>query len=153
MIVMVFGTFDILHKGHLDFFRQARQKTKMVAAGFSLRSSPRPKLIVVIARDINVKKLKGYLPKFSEKKRLKNVKKTHFVNHAILGDKSDFFKAIKREKPNVICLGYDQGMKVKILKDKLRALGLTMKVFRLKAYKPQIYKSSKFRNLIKSHNI
>ena len=41
---MVFGTFDILHQGHLDFFKQAR---KLVANPF---------LVVSVARDVNVKK-------------------------------------------------------------------------------------------------
>ena len=42
--VMVFGTFDGLHEGHLDFFRQAREYGDY--------------LIVAVARDVNVKKIK-----------------------------------------------------------------------------------------------
>ena len=56
--VMVFGTFDILHPGHLNFFKQAREFGNF--------------LIAVIARDKTVLKIKGRLPKNNEKKRLKN---------------------------------------------------------------------------------
>ena len=48
--IMVFGTFDGLHEGHLDFFKQARQLSK------------NPFLIVSIARDKNVKIIKKIFP-------------------------------------------------------------------------------------------
>ncbi|MEW6408180.1 MAG: adenylyltransferase/cytidyltransferase family protein [Patescibacteria group bacterium] len=129
---MVFGTFDFLHRGHLNFFKQAKKYGK--------------KLIVVVARDVNVKKAKRHLPKFSEKKRLENIKKIKLVTKAILGDKKDYFKVIKKEKPDVICLGYDQKMKILLLKKKLKKIGLVKtEVYRLSAYKPQIYKSSRLK--------
>jgi FAD synthetase len=136
---MVFGTFDILHQGHLNFFKQARQKI-----GESAKKHGK-KLIVVVARDVNVKKIKGRRPKFSERIRLKNIKKIKIVDKAVLGDIKDYFQVIKKEKPNVICLGYDQRMRVLQLKARLKKLGLKMKIFRLKPYKPQIYKSSKLK--------
>lgn len=158
MKVMVFGTFDILHPGHLNFFKQAKCKG---IANFSSRRKCRlkpassrykltnfslyPKLIVVVARDVNVKKAKGHWPKFSEKIRLRNVKKLKIVNKAILGNKKDYFKVIRKEKPDVICLGYDQKIKVLTLKKELKKLGLKSQVFRLKAYKPHLYKSSKLK--------
>ena len=49
--VIVFGTFDILHQGHLDFFRQAKQYGDY--------------LIVAVAHDENVKKSR---PKISRTK-------------------------------------------------------------------------------------
>lgn len=140
MIVMVFGTFDILHPGHLDFFRQAKKYGD--------------RLIVVVARNVNVKKIKGRFPRFSERIRLKNVKKIKLVDEAIFGDEKDFFKVIRKKKPDVICLGYDQKMKALDLKRKLKRMRLETKVFRLKAYKPRIYKSSKIKNLkIKNHKL
>ena len=47
--IIVFGTFDILHKGHLNLFKQAKQHGDY--------------LMAVIARDKNVKKAKGKFPK------------------------------------------------------------------------------------------
>ena len=61
--VMVFGTFDGLHKGHLDFFKQAKNFTKNSF------------LIVSIARDKNVFKIKGEYPSLRESARMALVKK------------------------------------------------------------------------------
>ena len=89
---MVFGTFDVLHPGHLNYFKQALKFGDF--------------LIVVVARDKNVLKLKGKKPKNNEKIRLKRIKK--MVDKAVLGYVSDRFKIVEKEKPAVICFGYDQ---------------------------------------------
>ena len=56
--IMVFGTFDGLHKGHIHFFNQAKN---IVKNSF---------LIVSIARDKNVLKIKGKLPILNEIDRM-----------------------------------------------------------------------------------
>ena len=117
--VMVFGTFDKLHKGHLNFFSQAEKYGK---------------LVVVVARDKTVLEVKGKKAKNNEKKRLKQVRKH---SRAILGMIKDKYKIIKKEKPDVICLGYDQKSFIKGLKK------FKIKIVKLKAYKAHKYKSSK----------
>ena len=129
--VLVFGTFDGIHPGHEDFFRQAKSKGDF--------------LIVVVARDVNVKKIKGKLPKIEEKKRLAEVKKIEYVDQAVLGDKKDKYKIIKKLKPDVICLGYDQEVDLEGLKRKLQEFGLSAKIYTLKSYKSSLYKSSKLK--------
>ena len=62
--IMVFGTFDGLHEGHLNFFRQAK------------KLSPGALLIVSIARDRNIKIIKGRASKFTERERMILVKKS-----------------------------------------------------------------------------
>ncbi|MCX6779249.1 MAG: adenylyltransferase/cytidyltransferase family protein [Candidatus Magasanikbacteria bacterium] len=126
--VMLFGTFDILHKGHQNFFQQARQYGDL--------------LIVCLGRDLNVLGIKGRLPLFNEKERLSNLKKTKWVKKVVLGDKKDFLKPILQYKPQVICLGYDQKTSTKELKKKLQIHNLTIKIVRLKSFKPHLYKSS-----------
>lgn len=128
---MVFGTFDILHKGHLNFFRQARKLAK------------RPFLIVSIARDINVKKIKGRKPFQPERKRQIFVKKTGLADKVILGGLIHHLPHILRQKPDIIALGYDQKAYVKELKSDLKRRLLKAKVIKLKAFRPDIYKSSK----------
>lgn len=166
MKVMVFGTFDVLHLGHINFFQQAKEKAeKFAKKKFLSQKQPKrqgskilalkrkkkkedfsPKLVVVVARDINVKKEKGHWPEFSEKRRVENLKKLKIVDKVILGDKEDYFKVIKKEKPEVIALGYDQKVKIRALKRKLKKIGLEKTaIFRLKAYRPQRYKSSKLK--------
>jgi len=131
--IMVFGTFDVLHKGHLNFFHQAR---KLAA---------RPYLIVSVARDINVKKIKGKRPAFKENQRLAVVKKCRLVDKAVLGGLKSHIPHILKEKPQIVALGYDQRAYVKHLKDLLRRNGLKVRIVRLKAFDPKIYKSSLFK--------
>ncbi|MHB1086551.1 MAG: adenylyltransferase/cytidyltransferase family protein [Minisyncoccota bacterium] len=128
---MVFGTFDMLHEGHLDLFRQAR----------SLASEPT--LIVSIARDGAVARIKGNHPRRSENERLALVSACKLVDEAVLGDTEGYIAHILEAKPDIIALGYDQeGEYVQTLEDDLQRAGLNTKVTRLTAYKPEMYKTS-----------
>jgi len=124
MKVMCFGTFDGLHKGHLNYFKQAKKLGDY--------------LIVVVARDENVLKSKKRKPNLSEKKRLEDVKNSGLVEKAILGAVIDKMAVIKKLKPDIIALGYDQKVDVEFLQKKFPQI----KIMKLKAYKPKIYKSS-----------
>jgi FAD synthetase len=132
--VMVFGSFDPLHAGHRDMFAQAKAKGNY--------------LIVVVARDQSIKKSKGARPAQGETERLKIVTNEKVVDEATLGYLYDHFKIIKKYRPEVICLGYDQKMAIKELKERLAKFNLTPEIFRLAAYQPEIYKSS----IIKKQN-
>lgn len=126
---IVFGTFDVLHPGHLDFFRQAKKNGDF--------------LVAVVGRDSTVKKIKGKKPANSEHKRLVEVYQVPEVDLAILGDKEDPYKIIEEQKPDVICLGYDQNSYTKNLKDELNKRGVKAEIIRLKPYNEHKYKSSK----------
>ncbi len=128
--IIVFGTFDVLHKGHLNFFKQARSL------------SSKPYLIVSVARDVNVKRIKGFKPKHNEKKRFKKVKKCPLVDKVVLGDKTSHLPHILKEKPAIIALGYDQIEYTGNLGNNLAKRGQKVKIRRLKPYKPKIFKSS-----------
>ncbi len=130
--IMVFGTFDILHKGHISFFKQARKLAK------------KPYLIVSVARDKNVKKIKKHSPFYSEARRLYNLKKLKFVDKVVLGSKSGYLKHILNNKPDIVALGYDQKAYTKNLFQKLNNQGLKVVIKRLRPFKAQIYKSSLF---------
>lgn len=127
---MAFGTFDLFHKGHESYLKQARKLGDF--------------LIVVVARDINVKKTKGALPSDGERKRVKNIRKSRLADLAVLGNKDDRYQMIRKYRPEVIALGYDQKVDRKELEKKISEFGLIgVKIARLKAYKPHLYKSSK----------
>ena len=129
--IMVFGTFDGLHKGHLDFFKQAR------------RLSENPFLIVSIARDLNVKRIKGRSPSKGERARMIEVKKIRLVDKVVLGGNRNYLSHILKEKPEIIALGYDQSEYTDNLKKELADAGLkNIKIVRLKKYYPNLYKSS-----------
>lgn len=128
--IMVFGTFDGLHPGHLNFFKQAKKIAKNSI------------LIVSIARDKNVKKIKGSLPLSSEKKRMNLVKKSVLVDKVVLSGLNSYLPHIVKERPDIIALGYDQNFYVKNLKKDLQNKGLVVKIVRMKSYKKNIFKNS-----------
>jgi FAD synthetase len=133
---MLFGTFDILHKGHLNFFQQARAL------------SAKPFLIVSVARDVNVKKIKSILPVNNQQKRLEIVKKIRGVDRAVLGANENYIGHIVKYKPNIIALGYDQKAYTANLSKLLKKAGLKVKIRRLKPFWPKKYKSSFFKGKV-----
>jgi FAD synthetase len=128
--IMVFGTFDGLHLGHLNFFKQAKSLTQGKST-----------LIVSIARDKNVKRIKKNLPTMGEKRRMTLVKKSKLVDKVVLGGMTNHVPHIVRENPNIIALGYDQKDYVQNLKKDLKNKGLKVKIVRMKAYKKHIFKN------------
>ena len=127
--VMVFGTFDILHPGHIDFLRQARKHGDY--------------LVVSLAREKFIKKIKGHSATHSEPERKKLLESLKLVDKAVLGSKTDYLGHIIKHKPHVIALGYDQKAFTQGLQRKLAARGHKVKIVRLKPYKKHLYKSSK----------
>ena len=65
-----------------------------------------------------------------------------YVDKAVLGNKKDKFGALRRYKPDVVCLGYDQVVFVDEMKLEVKQQGLKTKVVRLKSHKPNVFKSS-----------
>jgi len=140
--VMVFGVFDLLHPGHLNFLMQARELGD--------------KLIVSIARDINVFKVKGQRPVHNERQRMKNLSLLPVVDKVVLAGIKDPWPHILKEKPDIIALGYDQ--KIYVVKEVQKGAGRELQqqlldhglkkteVVRLKPHWPQVYKSRILRN-------
>lgn len=94
--VVVFGTFDILHPGHLYFLEQAKKRGDY--------------LIVVITRDERVVLEKKHQPIFNERERLIMVGTIKWVDKAALGDRAGEWRALKKLRPDVVCVGYDQNV-------------------------------------------
>lgn len=129
---MVFGTFDMIHPGHEDFFRQARALAQ------------EPYLIVSIARDVVTTRIKSFSPRHHESERLAIVAAHPLVDKAVLGAELDYIGHIKEENPEIIALGYDQlGEYVENLEKDLRAASLACRIVRLKPHRPELYKTSK----------
>lgn len=129
--IMVFGTFDMIHPGHRSFLKQARKH-----GGY---------LIIVVARNKTVEEVKKKNVS-RERKRLKNMKDSQLADKVILGSLIDKYAAIKKYRPDTICLGYDQKYFIDGLKKELERANLKKtKIIRLKPYKPEIYKTSKLK--------
>jgi len=125
---MVFGTFDYLHAGHENLFRQAKELGDEILA--------------VIARDKTVKNIKGELPDHNEKERQKLLEETGWAQKVVIGDKKDKSKVVKLYRPDIIALGYDQFAFTYNLEKLIINLNLNAEIVRLKPYRPNMYKSS-----------
>ena len=130
--VMVFGTFDMIHPGHEDLFRQAR----------ALALDPH--LIVSVARDASVSRIKGAPARHGESERVEALRAHELVDEVVLGDAEGYMPHIRAAAPDIIALGYDQGGEyVDNLTRDLAHAGLAVRVVRLQAFKPEAYKTSK----------
>ncbi|MFC1691032.1 adenylyltransferase/cytidyltransferase family protein [Nanoarchaeota archaeon] len=130
--VMVFGTFDIIHPGHISFLEQAKEYGDY--------------LVVVVGRDITVEQIKGSKPTNNENERLHNVISLKIVDEAVLGKEDDKYQVIEDLKPNVICIGYDQSSFTSELQDEMLKRNVSVKIVKLKPYREEDFKSSKLQN-------
>lgn len=130
--IMVFGTFDIVHEGHKNLFEQARAL------------APDSYLIVSVARDSVVERVKGARPRHSEEERASAIRASGLADEVILGDEEGYTAHIIAARPDIIALGYDQeGEYVEDLARDMQAAGLPVRIMRLKPHRPELYKTSK----------
>ena len=132
--IMIFGTFDMIHPGHEDLFRQARS------------FADDPYLIVSVARDSVAARYKQNALQNDERARSRMLEAHPAVDKVVLGDEAGYIPHILAEAPDVIALGYDQdGEYVENLEKELAAAGAHPRIVRLLPHKPEIYKTSKLR--------
>jgi FAD synthetase len=129
--VMVFGSFDLMHPGHLNFLRQAK--------------SYGDKLVAVVARDSSIQKIKNFTPKYSERDRLEHIRDMPMVDKGVLGYEKDPYEIVEEINPDIICLGYDQNSYSDNLEEELKKREMEIKIIRLSPYRPDLYKSSKLK--------
>ena len=111
------GVFEILHPGHILFLSEAKKLGS--------------ELIVILARDENIKKHKRQ-PVIPENQRLEVIRSLKVVDAAVLGDLEDMFKPIIELKPDIIALGPNQAFLEKDLEKKLKERNINAKVVRIK---------------------
>ena len=134
--VLVFGTFDFLHIGHIHMLQAAKKKGD--------------KLVVAIARDIVVKKIKGKYPIHDERERKSLLVELRCIDTVIFGDKTlSTYKVLQQVKPDIIAVGYDQTRFELDMRAYIQKKGLKIRVIQLQAYKPESRKSSKIKNALK----
>ncbi len=122
MRVLLFGTFDHLHPGHLFVLDEAAK---------------RGEVFVVIARDTNVERIKGRSPDESEEQRKAAVMAASPGAAVFLGDPENFLVPVREIRPDLIVLGYDQR-----LPPGVTDADLPCPVERLPAHHPDQFKSS-----------
>jgi len=133
--VLAFGSFDLIHPGHLFYLRKAR------ALGTELE--------VIVARDDNILHWKGHEPVHSEKTRLEVVRALKPVDKAILGLKTgNRLNSILKVKPEIVALGHDQKITKREVVNFLKKNNLKAKVVRLPAHQKKKFSSSNSRKRI-----
>ena len=120
-VVLASGAFDLLHYGHVYYLTNAKK-----AGGENA------KLVVIVAKDKTVEKLKGNRPIIPEEQRRALVESLKVVDEAILGyENMDLLGVIEKVKPDVIALGYDEERIEKELKRLIAEKGLSIKIVRI----------------------
>lgn len=117
--VVVAGTFDIIHEGHVKMLWEAKK-----LAGDD------GELIVIIARDENVRKFKGRDPIIDESSRAYIMKNLKPVDRVVIGER-DPIESVAKLKPDVVVLGYDQWAEESWLRKELEGRGLNVEIVRL----------------------
>ena len=139
-VVLASGVFDLLHLGHVRFLEDAKK------AGGS-----NSKLVVIIAKDSTVERIKGRKPIMSEDQRLALVESLKVVDEAVMGFEGlDIGEVIEKIKPDVIALGWDQVEMENQVKAYAKEHKEAIKVVRIGKYAQNaLDSSSKIRQKIK----
>jgi len=137
--VFVAGTFDGLHCGHLFLLAQARRQGAALARRLGRHGVH---LAVVVARDDSVRHIKDRAPHHTQRERRALVAALRLVDEAFVGYRDDFLRSVRRVRPDLIVLGYDQSG---AWEEVLRTAGLQTPVVRCPHYRGHHLKSSKLR--------
>ena len=139
-VVLASGVFDLLHLGHVRFLEDAKK-----AGGAN------SKLVVIIAKDSTVERIKGRKPIMSEDQRLALVESLKVVDEAVMGFEGlDIGEVIEKINPDVIALGWDQDEMENQVKAYAKSHKEAIKVVRIGKYAQNaLDSSSKIRQKIK----
>ena len=120
-VVLASGVFDLLHYGHLKFLEEAKKSGGEGA-----------KLVVVVARDRTVVRMKGEPPIMPEEERRALVEALKVVDEAILGfEEFDVERVLRTVRPDVVALGYDQDYLEEEVKRAAERAGMKVQIVRI----------------------
>lgn len=129
--VLVAGTFDIIHAGHIYLINEAANLGDVYA---------------VVATDENREVFSGERPIVPQEQRLEVVRNLKNVKNARLGrSDNNTLKTVEEINPDIILLGPDQKYSIEILKKGLNEKGLNhIEIRRLENYydKYELHSSS-----------
>ena len=135
--VLVAGTFDLIHAGHIYLIREAAKLGDVY---------------VVVATDRNRELFSGECPIIPQEQRLEVIKSIKNVKEARLGrNDNDTLKTVEEINPHIILLGPDQRYSIDILTKGLKEKGLNhIEVRRLEKYydKYELHSSSLIKHKI-----
>lgn len=132
--VMCFGTFDIIHPGHIKFLTAARKLGD--------------ELFVVVARDERRAKIAGRTPVHTQAERVLVLGAFKMVTKAVPGKKTDILAVIREQKPAVIALGHDQVYGVEVLEQWCAAQKKPPQIVRLPPFNRTRYSTSRIKAVL-----
>jgi FAD synthetase len=132
MKVLASGVFDLLHYGHIRFLEEAKKLGGRNA-----------KLIVIVATDETVTRIKDRPPVIPEDQRRAVVESLKVVDEAILGYKDqDLDKVMNTIRPDIVAVGHDQhGIEAEV-KRLVSEKGYKIRVERVGRFGPEDLNSS-----------
>jgi len=138
-IVLASGNFDLLHLGHVRYLEEAKR-----AGGENAE------LIVIVARDSTVEKMKGRKPVMSEDQRRSLVEALKVVDEAILGyEELDINKALEKIRPDIIAVGHDQDAMEKAVRKAVKEKGFKIQIVKVGKFgKKELNSSSKIKRKV-----
>lgn len=129
MKIFIAGTFDPLHIGHQWLLWHATKSADNV--------------VVIVATDKMVRKIRGRSAFFSETERITRLQKEKLPRTKIRLGRNDgnFLQTLQEESPNILLLGFDQNANEIAIQKEFPDL----EIRRAKKYFPEFFKSSYFR--------
>lgn len=119
--VLASGVFDLVHYGHVRFIEEAKKI-----------GGKKTQLIVIVARDRTVQRLKGRKPIISEDQRRAVIESLKPVDEAILGyEDLSFEDTILKINPDIIAMGHDQQELEKQIQSFITQHNLNIRVVRI----------------------
>jgi FAD synthetase len=137
--VLTSGAFDLIHYGHIRLLEEAKRL-----------GGPDARLVVIIARDETIRRLKGKRPTFPEDQRRALIEAMEVVDEALLGyEDLDMATVIEKVKPDIIAVGYDQDDIERMARRIVEERGLDVEVHMLEKFvKEDLDSSSKIKRKI-----
>lgn len=131
---MCFGTFDIIHPGHIAFLEAAARCGR--------------ELIVVVSRDARRKSLTGSAPVHTQSERMLVLQALKSVKRTVAGHATDLLFHVKKIKPDVIVLGHDQTYGVDVLVAWAASQKKSPQIVRLKPVRRSRYSTSRIKKTL-----
>ena len=137
--VLTSGAFDLIHYGHIHLLEEAKKL-----------GGPDSRLVVIVARDETINKLKGKPPVIPEDQRRAVIEALKVVDEALLGyEDINMSKVINLIKPDIIAVGYDQQNIENMTNQIIEKQKLSIKVIKLDKFgKSELNSSSKIKRKI-----
>jgi len=126
--VLTFWAFDIAHKWHKYYLSEAKKYGDI--------------LITIIGTDANIKKIKGFFPENSQKKRLSEIKKFKISDKVEIWSNKNPMEVIEKYSPKYICIGYDQKWFVEMMRNYISKKNISLEIITISSYHPEKFKSS-----------